>query len=101
MSDPIELPPLPTVTTLPKLTPMTLEADQANGVSPPGAGGWTPKQLQAIVAAALVGGAWACLDVADAPDLSAKRLFITFAKGAVGFLGTYLGLKSAGPRKVQ
>jgi hypothetical protein len=90
MPEPLELPPLPTSPGEKPIDPLQ-----------PGAGGWTPSQLKALAIAGCIGGAWALLDLADAPDLTLKRCLFAFGKGAIGTLGSYVGLKSAGPRKIQ
>lgn len=89
--------------TNPKLTPATLESDQAAGVSPPGAGGWTPRPATPI---------WIGLTAAVCASLGPVLLTVPIpspwgavSAGCVMAIGagfaSYLASKSAGPRKVQ
>lgn len=99
MPEPIALPPpKPSRPTKPKLTKAMLEGREPK---PAGAGGWTPTSLQVHLLAALAAGAAAALDIANAPDVTAKALGIAFARSAVAYLVTYFVGKSAGVRKVS
>lgn len=62
-------------------------------------GRWFPKSRQAFLLSSLVAGLWAALDVASSDNLHAIGIALAFAKGAVGFMVTYLGLHSSGARR--
>lgn len=99
---PDDLPP----TTNPKLTAATLESDQATGVSPPGAGGWTPSPRTVF----LLSGAPAALGALaisipastfGTPLQLAGIIVGTICAAGALYASTLIGSRSAGPRKVQ
>lgn len=89
------------MSTKPKLTKSTQAADEAARVSPPGAGGWTPKHLQVVLIGCLAAGITAALDLADAPDITPRALAVAAGKAVVVYLVAHFGMKSAGPRSLS
>lgn len=96
----IEIVPQPSAPTTPQLTPDTRAVDKDLGVSPPGAGGWTPKQRTAILYAGITGLGAACVQLGAAPLLDLRAAILAVGAGAVSAGGTFIGIMSAGPRKV-
>ncbi len=86
--------------TKPPLTPEMVAADKATGSSPPGAGGWTPKQIQVAVVSSLAAGATAALDLASSPEgVTPKAMAIAAVKAAIIYFVAHFGMLSAGVRK--
>ena len=82
---------------LPTHPPMYLD----DGSRPAGAGGWTPKQWQTVAISCVTAGAVAALDLAGAPGVDLKAFAVAFGKGALAALVAYMGIRSAGVRRVD
>ncbi len=80
-----------------QLTLATQATDKALGVSPPGAGGWTPPPWAPLAAALVIGVIGSIAPVLA--TMGTVGVIAASVLSGIGLgLGAYFGLKSAGPR---
>lgn len=73
---------------------------RSQATSKPGEGGWTPRQIVPIVGACLAGGLTATGAALQEGEFTLSRLLGIFAVGCGTSVAAYLGIKSAGPRRI-
>ena len=94
-------PPPPLPSPKPDLPPEDSKGPQTGSFALPIAGRWFPSPAMVVMLASLAAGTLSLLEILEADVVTTKHAAIAFAKGAVGWFVTYVGLRSAGPRNQQ